>query len=104
ISYNDNKLVNIKIKDVTDDNCVKAIIVDEEDEIWFNLRDLENLVSNCFENTDENDQVNFSETFKFNDELIDYLLNKNQESDEKKIYHNIAEFLFLPIESGFYYY
>ncbi|CAG8527683.1 3813_t:CDS:2 [Racocetra fulgida] len=104
VSYDDNKSDSTIIKDMTDDDCVEAIIVDKEDGAWFNLKDLENLVSNCFENTDENDQVNFSGTFKFDDELIDYLSSKNQESDEEKIYHNIAEFLLLPIESGSHYY
>ncbi|CAG8673821.1 7575_t:CDS:2 [Cetraspora pellucida] len=91
-------------QDTTENDYLEIIIIDDEDRVWFNLRDLENLVSNCFENIDENGYVNFSRTFKFDDELINYISSKDQESNKEKIYHDIAKFLHIPIESGSHYY
>ncbi|CAG8641048.1 26834_t:CDS:2, partial [Dentiscutata erythropus] len=64
------------------------------------LTDMENLVANCFENSEENGHVRFSGTLKVDDDFINNTSSEsqeseNQESDKEIIYRNIAESLLI---------
>ncbi|CAG8786394.1 9170_t:CDS:1, partial [Dentiscutata erythropus] len=56
VSYNNNELDNTRNKNIAEDDYFEIIIINDKDEAWFNLRDLKNLIFNCFENIDENRQ------------------------------------------------
>ena len=65
--------------------------------------DLEDLISNCFTNVEENEQVRFSGTFRFEDDLVS-LSCDNEEIDEESKYHSLVRSFLPTIEAGSRYY
>ena len=80
-------------------------INDNEDDVLYELVELEELVARHFANIEEN-EVNFSGTFEFEKELIDdfQTLNNDQDNTEEDRIHNIIYHFLLPIEAGSHYY
>ncbi|CAG8596804.1 3944_t:CDS:1, partial [Cetraspora pellucida] len=76
-------------------------IIKDDDSVLYDLDELEKLVSTHFANTEDN-KVDFSKTFEFENELIDNseLLNIDQEAKARKV----ANFFLLPLEAGSHYY
>ena len=73
--------------------------IDDENEVSYDLVDLEDLISNCFANVEENEQVRFSGTFRFDDDLFSISYD-NQEIDEENKYHNLVRSFLPTIEAG----
>src|SRR6185369_6213351 len=72
--------------------------IDDEDKVFYELAELEELVAGNFTNV-EDGKVNFSGIFEFENELID----NDQDNEEDRI-HNIIYHFILPIEAGSHYY
>ena len=81
-------------------------IHDNEDDVLYELAELEELVTRHFTEVDENEGVNFSGIFEFDDELLDYsqvLTDDQNKTEEDRVCSIICYFL-LPIEAGSCYY
>ena len=81
---------------------IEEIINDNEDDVLYELAELEELVASHFKNVVE-DVVNFSGIFEFDDELIDddtQVLNQDNNDVEEDRIHNIIHHFILPIEAG----
>ncbi|CAG8474476.1 11323_t:CDS:2 [Cetraspora pellucida] len=98
-----SELASTQVANDDDDN-IEIISNNDEDETWFSLMDMENLIANCFESPEESGCVYFSGILKFGDDFINNILNENQENDKERTYHNIATSLLLIIEAGSHYY
>ena len=72
--------------------------IDDEDEVFYELAELEELVARNFTNA-EDGKVNFSGIFEFENELID-----NDQNNEEDRIRNIIYHFILPIEAGSHYY
>jgi len=69
-------------------------INNDEDKVTYELAELEEIVARYFMNIEENTEVNFSETFKLEDELIDNF-NNNHDTMEEDKFCNIIYFFSL---------
>ena len=80
-------------------------IRNDEDDVSYELAELEELVTRHFANV-ENEEVNFSGVFEFEDELLDrsQVLTDNQNNTEEDRIRDIMYYFFLPIEAGSRYY
>ena len=78
-------------------------INNDEDKVIYELAELEEIVARYFTNIEESTEVNFSETFELEDELIDNFNNDHDTTEEDK-FRNIIYFFLLPIEAGSRYY
>ncbi|CAG8635600.1 11565_t:CDS:1, partial [Cetraspora pellucida] len=74
----------------------------EDDCVLYELTKLEKLVAMHFANLEENQEVKFSEMFKFKDELIDNLQDINNDTEAQ--IHKLSHFFLLPIKSESHYY
>ena len=80
-------------------------IGNDEVDVLYELAELEELVTRHFANVDENEGVNFSEYFEFDDELLDHSqLTDDQNNTEEDRMHSIMYYFLLPIEAGTHYY
>jgi hypothetical protein len=88
-----------------DDNNDLEEINDNEDEVLYELVELEELVTRYFSNVEEN-EVNFSGTFEFENELIEdfQVLNNDHDNTVEDRIHDIIYHFLLPIEAGSLYY
>ncbi|CAG8743398.1 3646_t:CDS:1, partial [Racocetra persica] len=53
-SKSTNEEKSLYITDDYDSETIIDEIDDDDDRVWFNLTDMENLVANCFDNFEEN--------------------------------------------------
>ena len=80
-------------------------IGNDEVDVLYELAELEELVTRHFANVDENEGVNFSEYFEFDDELLDHSqLTDDQNNTEEDRMRSIMYYFLLPIEAGTRYY
>src|SRR6185436_3327323 len=77
--------------------------IDAENEAVYDLIALEDVISNCFANMEENEPVRFSATFMFEDDLVSHSCD-NQEIDEESKYHSLVRSFLPMIETGSRYY
>jgi len=63
----------------------------DEDKVIYELAELEEMVARYFTNIEENTEVNFSETFELEDELIDNF-NTDHDTTEEDKFRNISIF------------
>ena len=66
-------------------------INNDEDKVIYELAELEEIVARYFTNIEESTEVNFSETFELEDELIDNF-NNDHDTTEKDKFRNIIYF------------
>ena len=78
-------------------------INNDEDKVIYELAELEEIVARYFTNIEESTEVNFSETFELEDELIDNFNNDHDTTEEDK-FRKYNIFFLLPIEAGSRYY
>ena len=86
-----------------DENSDLEEEINNEDEVIYEFAELEEIVARYFTNIEENTEVNFSETFELEDELIDNF-NTDHDTTEEDKFRNIIYFFLLPIEAGSRYY
>ncbi|CAG8538421.1 3239_t:CDS:1 [Paraglomus occultum] len=94
--------INSSSSNVAEDNR-DEMNIDVENEALYDLVDLEDLISNCFTNVEENKQVLFSGTFTFENDLVT-LSCDNQETDEESKYRSLVRSFLPAIETGSRYY
>jgi len=89
-----------------DDTVNTEEIRDDEDDVLYEFAELEELVITQFANVDENEGVNFSGIFEFDDELLDHsqVLTNDQSNTEEDRVRGIMYYFLLPIEAGSRYY
>jgi len=92
-----NELIDSSSLNVAEDNR-DEMNINVENEAVYDLVALEDLISNCFTNVEENEQVQFSGAFMFEDDLVS-LSCGNQEIDEESKYHSL---FFTTIEKRHY--
>ncbi|CAG8444437.1 16215_t:CDS:2, partial [Cetraspora pellucida] len=95
---------SLNVTEDYDSDTIINEIDNNKDIAWYSFTDTENLIANCFENSEENGHVRFSEMLKFDDDFINNISSENQESNKEIIYHNIAELLLISIKTGSRYY
>lgn len=83
-----NELIDSSSLNVAEDNR-DEMNIDVENEAVHDLIALEDVISNCFANTEENELVRFSAAFMFENDLVSHSCD-NQEIDEESKYHNLV--------------
>lgn len=102
VNDSNSELIDSSSLNAAEDNR-EEMNIDDENEVSYDLVDLEDLISNCFANVEENEQVRFSGTFRFDDDLFSISYD-NQEIDEENKYHNLVRSFLPTIEAGSRYY
>jgi len=97
-----SELIDSSSLNVAEDNR-DEMNIDAENEAVYDLIALEDVISNCFANMEENEPVRFSATFMFEDDLVSHSCD-NQEIDEESKYHSLVRSFLPMIETGSRYY